>query len=52
MYTLPLRRTILHLGQRFFTEDDTFISFPLHCSQLGKNLRLILGYGDGMLEVG
>jgi len=28
-YTLPLRLTILHFSQRFFTEEDTFmISLP------------------------
>ncbi len=26
MYTLPLRRTILHLAQRFRTDGETFMS--------------------------
>ncbi len=42
MNTLPLRRTILHLAQRFRTDGETFITILLlahdHSLQTAKSL--------------
>lgn len=54
--TTPLRLTILHLAQRFFTDALTFIGIPpLYLILLiicrGQDLRTVLCNHYGMLEM-
>jgi len=45
--TRPFRRTILHLSQRFLTDDFTFIVFCV-CERVGRGLVLGVAVASGV----